>query len=969
MNLRTLRFRTAATALALGVLAVLAMPRLSVAQDPGPVYLRGNSQLQDDRVQLLREELAERKNELKERAERARHAKQGKHPRGEKVQYVPGSDDRSAAGAAAARVADPFGLNRTFVAPTNTKTNDKTGDGATDGQAEQSIAFLGQNGLCAWNDGHGFDFTPISDVQGFGWTVNGGATWTDGGTPLKQGTIATWSSDPVVSVNEKTGDFYYCGLTTNTGTNNNGVGVLRGHFAGGTFVQDAATMVVAGPSSSQFFDKQWMAADSLNGNLYVTWTLFVPGGDAIFFSRSTDNGASWGPPIQISGSWENGRVSGSRPQVGPNGEVYVTYSAIGPVDADSIKVAKSTNGGTSFDPSIVATTIYDNFFDGAPGFNRPRAVTFPSIAVDRSTGPNRGRVYLTIHDCVNFYGDPLFINSGISEVENNGGFANATPFTVGQTLRGSISAATDQDWFKFPATQGTTYIFFVDSLRTSGLRYTMRLYCPNDTTVLSRIAFSGAQSNTSALNSHSLIVWTAPTTNTYFLRMIPVTVGAGANPYRIISGTHIPVGSDVARDTRDVVMTSSADGQTGWAPRKIVNDDLALYDNWLPEVAVPCDGNPYIMWFDWRDAAASCFGGSNIYVSRSTNGGATWSASQVATTAPTPNWTQVISNIAPNQGDYNGMYGGDAVGLAFADGRLGDADVFAAKIDCKPIVLCLNDTTVLANTTYNTTFNITNPNQMFPNDAIVSVSADRNWPGVPVSGGVGTVPSLSQIAVPFSLNIPDTAATGDVRFCFTVSWAGGACSQTCCATLHVLNPATATLASLIDASADGGVVKLSWQMATTGEVRLYRSTDGTAWSFINMLVPDGSQRVSYEDGTVTRGARYWYRLGIVQPGGEMPAGEVSVNVPLTAEFAMYGARPNPSFGRLTLSFSLASSAPARLEIVDLGGRRVFEREVGSMGAGFHVLPIGQERSLPIGVYVVRLSQGGRVVTNKATVIR
>ena len=82
----------------------------------------------------------------------------------------------------------------------------------------------------------------------------------------------------------------------------------------------------------------------------------------------------------------------ARPMVGPNGEVYVLYTAIGPVDADSVKIAKSTDNGATFAPAVVAMTEYNNYFTGAPGFNRPRAVTFAAGAVDRSTGPNRGSI-------------------------------------------------------------------------------------------------------------------------------------------------------------------------------------------------------------------------------------------------------------------------------------------------------------------------------------------------------------------------------------------------------------------------------------------------------------------------------------------------------------------------------------------------------------------------------------------------
>jgi hypothetical protein len=555
---------------------LMRMASVASAQDQGPVTLSGSQSIAIEKQQLLREEFRERQREIRESAERAKEARKTRHAHGRKAEPATIGEDRATGAAALARVAQLFGNQSTMVAPTNTKANDKTADAAGAGQAEQSVAFIGQNGLCAWNDGQGFNLTP-QDVQGYGWTVDGGATWTDGGIPPKTGTIVTWSSDPVVTVNQKTGEFYYCGLTTNSGSTN-GVGVARGHFQSGTFVWDGESMVASGPNASNAFDKQWIAADSLTGNIYVSWTLFVVGGDNIWTARSTDGGVTWSAPVQVSSSWENGWVSGSRPVVGPNGEVYITWAGIGHVDAsDTMKVAKSTNSGVTYGTAVMATNYYDNYFNGAPGFNRPRAVTFPSLACDRSTGPNRGKLYMTLHDCVDFYDfDQFFINSGVAEVENNGGFANATPFTIGQTVRGSCASTSDTDDFKFPAVAGTTYIFWADSVRSTSFRYQMRIYCPNDTVLVSRLASSGAQATNSATNSHSLIAWTCPTSGTYYLRMLPVTTGTGTNGYRILSTTHTPIAQDVARDARDVVVTASGDGGVTWTPRKIVNDEAAL---------------------------------------------------------------------------------------------------------------------------------------------------------------------------------------------------------------------------------------------------------------------------------------------------------------------------------------------------------------------------------------------------------
>jgi hypothetical protein len=222
-----------------------------------------------------------------------------------------------------------------------------------------------------------------------------------------------------------------------------------------------------------------------------------------------------------------------------------------------------------------------------------------------------------------------------------------------------------------------------------------------------------------------------------------------------------------------------------------VNDDAGLYDNWLPEIAVPSDGYPYTMWFDWRDTPASCFGGSNIYVSRSTDAGATWAPNQIATTSATPNWTQVASNISPNEGDYNGMYGGDALGLAWADGRLGDADVFAARSAVGfTLTACPGDQTADPGATFSSSVSLNNLNTFYTDDYDYSVTVDRNWPGLPINSSTSSAP-LSSGSAPFSFQVPDTAAANEVvRVCVEASLAGGATPISCCFNLTV-NPTTA----------------------------------------------------------------------------------------------------------------------------------------------------------------------------------
>jgi hypothetical protein len=75
-------------------------------------------------------------------------------------------------------------------------------------------------------------------------------------------------------------------------------------------------------------------------------------------------------------------------------------------------------------------------------------------------------------------------------------------------------------------------------------------------------------------------------------------------------------------------------------------------------------------------------------------------------------------------------------------------------------------------------------------------------------------------------------------------------------------------------------------------------------------------------------------------------------------FALEGTRPNPAIGgRLMVHFALSSGEGATLELLDVAGRRVTERTVGTMGAGRHSIDLAESRRLKPGLYFVRLTQG------------
>jgi len=182
---------------------------------------------------------------------------------------------------------------------------------------------------------------------------------------------------------------------------------------------------------------------------------------------------------------------------------------------------------------------------------------------------------------------------------------------------------------------------------------------------------------------------------------------------------------------------------------------------------------------------------------------------------------------------------------------------------------------------------------------------------------------------------------------------------------------TSTLLSLVSATAEDGQVHLEWYATGDGlsQATLYRRSADSDWAPLAILFVGGTGRLLYEDREVEAGSSYGYRLGIVEDGAELFLGETWVEVPGRFAFALEGARPNPACAGLSVAFTLASTAPATLDVVDLGGRRIISRAVGSLGAGRHLVRLDEGSAVAPGLYLVRLTQGGQSLIRKACVVR
>ncbi len=168
---------------------------------------------------------------------------------------------------------------------------------------------------------------------------------------------------------------------------------------------------------------------------------------------------------------------------------------------------------------------------------------------------------------------------------------------------------------------------------------------------------------------------------------------------------------------------------------------------------------------------------------------------------------------------------------------------------------------------------------------------------------------------------------------------------------------------------DYGVARVSWnvQDATGPHAAVYRRKGNTPWSSLATVEADAAGNIAFEDYGVRAGDQYGYMIVVSSERGEAFGGETWVDVPATlgvggqgtAAFSLGRVSPNPVLHRFSVSFALPTAEPARLELLDLGGRRVLSRDVTAFGAGSHRIELAGARDSRPGTYFLRLTQAGK----------
>jgi hypothetical protein len=221
---------------------------------------------------------------------------------------------------------------------------------------------------------------------------NGGRTWKSKTLKSKYGVYG----DPVL-IFDTTGRLYYFHLASFDETTHLDRIVCQTarkpnkKFSEGSF---------PAPNGTKVQDKHWAVCNPFNNALYMTWTQFdaynssdPADSSTIVFARSLDQGKTWSTPLRISKFGgdcldSDDTVEGAVPTVGPNGEIYVTWT--GP---KGLVFQKSLDGGTTWlEQEQSIGKHYGGWDLHIPGMMRANGL--PILTCDLSTGPNRGTLYL-----------------------------------------------------------------------------------------------------------------------------------------------------------------------------------------------------------------------------------------------------------------------------------------------------------------------------------------------------------------------------------------------------------------------------------------------------------------------------------------------------------------------------------------------------------------------------------------------
>jgi hypothetical protein len=323
---------------------------------------------------------------------------------------------------------------------------------STTTQSEMSVAVHPTNPnvvLAGSNAVH----TSISVLsQGWYYTTNAGVSWAGRDTFPTHTNLSSFLADPATAINLD-GNLYFSALRSDIVTD---LFVARSTNQGISW----SSVNLLDPGSGE--DKNHLVIDTdpsspLQGYVYVGYTDFEASPSPIKFARSSNGGSLFTTPAPISGNIGGLFAQGINLAVGPAGVLYAAWSGYDswppPVNT-RIGFARSTDGGATWSAARAVDTIQDIRGNLSKGGNLVRVSSFPSMAVDRSSGPRRGWIYLVFPERTAL-GPDIFVKRS-----TDGGNSWSSPRKVNQDATGRDSY---YPWCSVDPLTGFLHVAYYDS--------------------------------------------------------------------------------------------------------------------------------------------------------------------------------------------------------------------------------------------------------------------------------------------------------------------------------------------------------------------------------------------------------------------------------------------------------------------------------------------------------------------------
>jgi hypothetical protein len=283
-----------------------------------------------------------------------------------------------------------------------------------------------------------------------------------------------FGSDPSLTFDTRGNVFYgYIVVFFGNGKGVNGTQVAVARSVDGGATYPSASFFSFEGGSNHFNDKPMITADKnpnspFRDNVYIAWDAASGGstGGGIRVGSSSDQGATFAITRADNPSGP-GRAIGTSPAVGLNGELFVAWNDF---SANVIAFNRSFDGGQTWDVQRTISTKTIPFDIGIPAESFRRALVYPVLDVDRSSGPHRGRLFCSWMDLTAAGTTDIFLS-----FSDDGG----TTWSRAEVVADQLSIPVDRfnHWMSVDPVTGDVNLSFYDTRNdTTGFRFMTDVY-------------------------------------------------------------------------------------------------------------------------------------------------------------------------------------------------------------------------------------------------------------------------------------------------------------------------------------------------------------------------------------------------------------------------------------------------------------------------------------------------------------